>query len=361
MNDSAKPRLLFVYLKANSFVEEDLAFLNEHYDVRTFRFDAEKTSSVLGLLELWTRQLLWLLRELPEAELVFGWFADHHMALPVLMSRWFGVPAAVVLGGMDCNWVPELNYGVWDSRWRGPLVRWIVHRADLLPTVSPSLVEAEEQYSRWPERRRNGIEVHVPNLRTPHPVIRLGFDPDEWPMGPSTRSPVITTVAFIDSERTFRIKGIDLFLAAADRLPDATFQIVGISDRFAAALRENQDVSSNVELLSPRPRHELPHVYGQTSVYAQLSRVEAFGLVVGEAMLSGCVPVVSPVGQLPELVGEAGWIVDRPDPDEIASTLRQALDSNPAARQGARAHISEHFSWARRREHLLRVLEELRD
>lgn len=357
---SEQPRLLFVYLKPNSFVEEDWQTLQEHYDVRPFHFDADEATSALGLARLWTRQAWWLLRELPSADLVYVWFADHHAALPVLMAPWYDVPTAVVLGGMDCNWLPELDYGVWESRWRAPLVRWVVRHADVLPTVSPSLIEDEERYSNWPERRRNGIRVHVPDLETPHPVISLGFRPDEWPMGPAQRPDTITTAALVDSWRTFRVKGHDLFLAAARQMPEVSFRIVGVSSDFAAALRAKEGIPDNVALLPPRPRVELQTVYQETSVYAQLSRVEAFGLVVGEAMLSGCVPVVSAVGQLPALVGDTGMLVERPDPDAIAEDLRDALDRDAEARRAARTRIEEQFSMARREERLLDLLAVLR-
>lgn len=358
--DSSKPRLLFIFLKPTSFVSDDWGLLDEHYDVRAFHFDAEKATSAIGLGELWLRQLRWLLGELPDADLVFGWFADYHVALPVLLANWFDVPTAVVLGGMDCNWLPEYGYGVWDSRWRAPLVRWIVKRTDLLPTVSPTLIEAEEQFSKWPEPRRNGIRVYVPDLQTPHPVVPLGFRPADWPMGPPRREDIVATVALIDSWRTFKVKGIDLFLATARRMPDVLFRVIGVSSAFAARLRREIDVPANVELDPPRPRETLPEVYQETAVYAQLSRVEAFGLVVGEAMLSGCIPVVSGVGQPPELVGDVGEIVQRPDPDEIADAVHSALSKDEARRDAARTRIVDHFSMAQRSEALIGLLDQLR-
>jgi len=357
---SSSPRVLFIYLKETSFVQEDWILLEENYDVRAFHFDAEEATSIWGLLRLWIRQFIWLCRELPEAELTVCWFADHHALLPVLLAEWFGVPSAVILGGMDCNWLPEYNYGVWDSRWRAPLVRIVVRHASLLPTVSSSLVESEETYSNWPESRQNGIRVHVPTLDTPHPVIPIGFDPSVWPEGPPERSRQVTTVALIDSWRTFRIKGIDLLLAAATRLPESNVQVVGISSEFAGRLVGECAVPSNVDFHPPRPRGELREVYQKTSVYAQLSRVEAFGLVVGEAMLSGCIPVVSNVGQLPDLVGETGVIVERPDPDAIATAVDQAFSATPDARQQARSRIETRFPRRRRRNELLGVLEKLR-
>ena len=355
-----RPRLLFVYLTPASFVRDDHALLAEDYDIRTFHFDADEARTPLGLLRLAARQLRWLLRELPEADLVYGWFADYHMALPVLAARLAGVPVAVVLGGMDCNWLPELGYGVWESRWRAPLVRRIVRAADLLPTVSASLLASVERYSQWPAARRHGIEERVPALTTPRPVIPLGFRPGDWPMGPAERAPVVTTVAFIDSRRTFRIKGIDVFLETARHVPEATFQVVGVDPGFAETVRRTDEVPDNVALRPPRPRDELPAVYQKTSVYAQLSRVEAFGMVVGEAMLSGCVPVVSAVGNLPALVGEAGHVVERPEPARVADVIRTALQADESARTAARSRITEHFTLAQRKTRLRSALDDLR-
>ncbi|PSQ95846.1 MAG: glycosyl transferase family 1 [Bacteroidetes bacterium SW_9_63_38] len=356
----ARPSLLFSHMGFTSFVEDELALLRRHFDVRAFHFDAEKAASARGLIRLWIRQGEWLLEELPDADLVFGWFADHHVALPTLLARWFDVPVAVMLGGMDCNWLPEYDYGVWDSRWRAPLVRWIVRRADSLPTVSPTLIEAEEQFSNWPERRRNGIRIHVPDLQTPHPVVPLGFRPGDWPMGPVERASRVVTVAFLDSWRTYKVKGIDLFLAAARRMPDVDFRVVGVSGNFAAELRSKETIPNNVTLSPPRPRDHLSTVYQNASVYAQLSRVEAFGLVVGEAMLSGCIPVVSAVGQPPDLVGDTGGVVQRPDPERIAETIREELGGNGERRRASRARIVEQFSMDQRETRLVRLLNELR-
>ena len=60
---------------------------------------------------------------------------------------------------------------------------------------------------------------------------------------------------------------------------------------------------------------ELQDLYRRASVYVQASRHEGFGLAVAEAMLAGCVPVVMNVTAMPEVVGDAGVLIDSQDAD----------------------------------------------
>lgn len=64
-------------------------------------------------------------------------------------------------------------------------------------------------------------------------------------------------------------------------------------------------------------------LYTRSSVYVQLSRHEGFGLSVAEAMLAGCIPGVTRVGSLPEVVGDAGIYVDTKEPAEIARAIHE--------------------------------------
>ena len=360
-----RPRLLFICLAFTSFVKDDLALLRERYDVRVFHFDANRFSSrtgrLFGIVYYGVKQFLWLLRELPRADLVFGWFAGYHLVLPVLLARGMGKPAAVALGGTDSNWLPELEYGVYDSPWQAPLARWVLRRASLLLPVAEALIYSESRYATWPERRANGVQVHVPELKTPCEVVPFGFDPGAWPMGALDREPVVSTVALIASERTLRVKGVDVLFEVARELPDVTFQVVGIAEAYAPEVRARFDPPPNVRLLPPRPRSELPSSYANASVYVQLSRTEGMPNVLCEAMLCGCIPVGSDAAGIPHIIGEAGFVVDEPDASVIAGAIQEALGQGPEARRRARRRIKENFPVARRRKQLISRLEELRE
>lgn len=358
MTDPAtRPRLLFIYLKEMPFVAEDLQILRTAYDVRTFHFDAAQAKSFSGLVALVARQLAWLLRELPKADIIYGWFADYHLLLPVLLGKLYRVSVAIPLAGFDAIHLPELNYGVYDSPWRKRVVNVVLRVADLLLPVSETMIYTENQYSAYPEVLSNGIKAHVPGLQTPYEVIPFGYDPEDWPMGPMERPPSVCTVGFLPDDRTFRRKGIDLFFETARLLPEVAFEVVGVPAERHQPICEMYDPSPNVTLLTPVPREELTAIYGRTSVYAQFSRAEGQPNVLSEAMCCGCIPVGSDVFGIPETIGDTGVVVRTPEPEQLARAIRTALEKvSPEARRHTRQRVVQCFSLERRRSHLLNAL-----
>lgn len=77
------------------------------------------------------------------------------------------------------------------------------------------------------------------------------------------------------------------------------------------------------------------------------SHMEGFGLPVLEAMTAGVPVVVSNRGALPELVGDAGDVVDTATPEPLAAALARLID-DPRERQRRRETglaRARHFTW----------------
>lgn len=74
---------------------------------------------------------------------------------------------------------------------------------------------------------------------------------------------------------------------------------------------------------------DLPVLYRGASVFAFPSLYEGFGLPVAEAMACGVPVVCSNAASLPEVVGEAGLLVDATDADAFAAALERVL-TDPA-------------------------------
>lgn len=355
-----RPRLPFAYLRPTSFVRDDLALLGERYDVRPFAFGTGtgRLSRAAALAGGMARLAAWLRHEMPAASAAFGWFADYHTLPLVVAARQRDVPAVVALGGYDAMDLPELGYGVFGS-WRAPLARRVLRQATVVAPVSGSLVHSANRFLREPGSETQGINRFAPG-HAPAAAIPTGYDPDAWPLGPEPRAASVLSVGLIDSDRTFRRKGLDLLVEVARRVPEAQFSIVGLQIP-EAQVRARYQPPDNVTLRGPVEREALPALYGAASVYLQLSRAEGMPNVVCEAMLCGAIPVGSDVFGIPDAIGDAGVVVGTPDLDAIAGAVRQALGASAGRRRRARDRIATVFPRRRRAQALFGLLDGLID
>ncbi len=96
----------------------------------------------------------------------------------------------------------------------------------------------------------------------------------------------------------------------------------------------------------------------KTSVYVQASTHEGFGCSLAEAMLCGCVPVVSDRGAIPEVVGDSGIYVSPLEAETVAKGIREAtLVTTLGAR--ARNRVATLFPLEHRRRQLLESVEDM--
>jgi len=64
------------------------------------------------------------------------------------------------------------------------------------------------------------------------------------------------------------------------------------------------------------------------------------------------------VTAMPEVVGDAGVLIESQRPDDVADGVRRALDLRPDAARHARERILTAFPTERRRDGILRVVED---
>ena len=93
----------------------------------------------------------------------------------------------------------------------------------------------------------------------------------------------------------------------------------------AFALVGKLGLSERVRWLEDTPYASMPALYSAASVLATPSYYEGFGLPALEAMACGTPVVVANRSAMPEVVGEAGVLVDPDDDASIAAGLRRAL------------------------------------
>jgi hypothetical protein len=62
---------------------------------------------------------------------------------------------------------------------------------------------------------------------------------------------------------------------------------------------------------------------------------------------------------IPDAIGEAGFVVDAPEPAAIADAVRRALGAGAPKREAARAHVASRFGRRLRRERLFGLFDDL--
>jgi len=169
---------------------------------------------------------------------------------------------------------------------------------------------------------------------------------------------VVLTVARINRSTLDR-KGLRLVARTAAYLRNYRFIVAGRYDSDAAEVLHRESCGQ-VELPGYVADEELMRLYKGASVYLQPSYHEAFGCAVAEAMLWGCVPVVSDRYSLPEVVGKAGYYVSvDSSPQEIATVVKKAVLGPPPDGESPRDRILRCFPEGRRSEQLLALVAEL--
>jgi glycosyltransferase involved in cell wall biosynthesis len=322
-------RILYAHSRKASFVEIDREILAERYEVD----DLYQPGRLPHPLEL--------VRGVLRADLVFGWFASWHTFFPITLAWLLRKPSVMVIGGFDTANMPEIGYGHQRGGLRRWASRWIMRRAARLITNSDYSLAEIERNTPVPPARVTVVHHGVP-------------DPFGWPPGEKRREAL--TVGAID-RTTLMQKGQIPFVQAAVELPDVKFVFAGkwLDD----AVHELRALApSNVELTGWLSDADLHERYRSAAVYVQASRHEGFGLAVAEAMLAGCVPVVVNVTAMPEVVGDAGVLIDSQRPEEVAAGVRRALELDSEAGRRARERILDRFPMEGRREGIQRVVEQ---
>ncbi|NLH09277.1 MAG: glycosyltransferase family 4 protein [Chloroflexi bacterium] len=147
--------------------------------------------------------------------------------------------------------------------------------------------------------------------------------------------------------------------------PDLKLVIAGgkgwLEDPLYAQI-EALGLGDRVQFIGFAADEDLPALYSAAQVFAFPSLYEGFGLPPLEAMACGVPVVASRASSVPEVVGEAGVLIDPLDVDDLAGALARALADEALRAELTRRGLEQarRFSWAESarqlREHYARLL-----
>ncbi len=323
------PEVLYVHSGRETFVSLDQELLTSFARVKD-----------LYVPHKFPRDWLEYWRGVRRSEIVYCWFASWNSFWAILLTRLLRKTSILVVGGYDVANLPEAGYG----SQRGGLGRWISRTAmqladQLIPFSDFSSHEAIKVVPATSPRIRR-IYLGVPD-----PLGSL-------PAGPRER--LALTVGNVEWPNLKR-KGLEPFVRTAALLPDVHFVLAGAwKDDSIDYLRSI--ASPNLSFTGRLSDQKLIDTYKRSSVYIQASLHEGFGLSVAEAMLAGCIPVVTRAGSLPEIVGDCGYICETNLADEIARKIEYALSSSWENRIHTRDRILNGFPVHKRKLALMQLL-----
>jgi len=331
-------KILLVYRHLATFVKIDLNILRSKHEVHELHIRGHHFLDLATDMVRTIRCVFW-------ADVVFSWFGGYHALLPFIIGRLLGRKCIVIASGYDVAALPEINYGNMRSGIRKYIGFCVFHLAHMVLPVS----QFTEQ-----EVVRN-VKVSPGKLRMIYHGLDTSHVSDKHDLLMQRRG--VITVSSVKHDKLF-VKGLFTFVKVASQIPDTPFLLIGSwVDDSINTLRAI--APPNVEFVGPLFEGELLACMNSSKVYAQLSASESFGMAVAEAMLMGCVPVVTNCGALPEVVGDNGFYVPYDDLPATTEAILKALALGPETSARCRQQIIDKFPLEKRREQLLQVIRDL--
>jgi len=296
-----KQSILFVYVNYSSFVKADFEILSTFANVTKYQFKPGKGIFKTGIEVL--KELIFLIFNGFKFDSVFVWFGDYHSMLPVLFAKLFRKKSFVVIGGYDVSTLSEYKYGSFSNPIRAFFTRNTFRFVDICFPVADALRK----------------KLLVINPKANAETIATSVDAEKFNFSEYERPKTIITVSGTDNHQRLMVKGLDRFREFATCLPEFEFIIIGATDGVKSYF---EPLPANLTLLPPQQFDLLTQYYENASFYAQLSRSEGLPNALCEAMLCGCIPVGTNVGDIKITIGNAGLTIDDWKPEVLVDYIR---------------------------------------
>jgi len=173
---------------------------------------------------------------------------------------------------------------------------------------------------RWPGLPLDRVHV-IP------PLLHVDLPPP-WP-----RADVEPVAVFIGAFG--HLKGLDIVVDAASRLPQVRFEIITASP-------PPPTLSPNVAWLGPRARAEVLARLCSATVHVCPSTTESFGSVIVEALAAGVAQVVDAGSVTAEVAGDAALAIDGRDVEAVAAAVASLAGDDALRRTCAAAGVARY-------------------
>jgi glycosyltransferase involved in cell wall biosynthesis len=343
-----KPKLIYFYPNEASYVTKDLKILGENYTIVKLCVQPSKKWRLPFLMAYQKLICLWHFK----AKYIVCQFAGYHSLMPVIIGNILGIKTVIILGGSDCASFPEINYGNYRKKLLGWFTAKSIENAKILSPVHEKMIGYDYEYENF-SNERQGYSAFTKPTDALVKVIYNGFYTNVFKITGQRREKNFVAIAAYNRDAVYYLKGIDLLEKAALKFPETTFTVVGVSPQFLNKLRP-----SNLIFVPFVSAGELVEILNQHYFYCQLSISEGFPNALCEAMLCGCIPIVSNVCSMPDIVGNTGFVLRKRNEEllyEIIEDLLHRADLELLT-VASRNRVVENYSLETRKEELLKLL-----
>lgn len=162
------------------------------------------------------------------------------------------------------------------------------------------------------------------------------------------------------------LKGLIYLIRAYDALlkefPDLNLTVIGrLREGPTSEELEKRGIKEKVKFVTDLSGEEIAELYAISTIAVSPSVYEGFGFPAGEAMSCGIPLVATNGGSLPEVVGDAGIIVQHSNPRSLVNALKDLLNSPEKQKElsyKGRERVLERFTWKRAAKELVEVYKE---
>ncbi len=327
-----------------------------------------------------------LRRGYPDSE-VLEWPCRYHAGWRIPHQLWWDqgrIPWRALRGAVDVIHQPAFSGALCRTQ---PLVLTVhdllyVRHPEWLPTG-----RARWYWATWiPLTARHASAVIAPSEATKRDLVSLaGVPPDRISVVPHAVDPLFSRRPSDKETQTYRGRqGLTdpyvLYVGAIDRRKDwpgllrafarlrgaypsirlvVAGHVSGQRSDLTDAIR-TADLGQAVVLMGHVPDQELPTLYAGAELFVYPSWWEGFGLPPLEAMAMGVPVIAYRTSSLPEVVGDAGLVLDAPyDHVSLAKSMERVIADQPLRNglieRGFRQ--ASRFSWDRAAEQTMAVYE----
>jgi L-malate glycosyltransferase len=259
-----------------------------------------------------------------------------------VFHRIWNIPHIATIHGSDFNFIAR-------HKPLAPVCKFIIRHSDSI-TVNSTYMKQQ-------------LEIFAPESGEKIRVIPMGIDPGKYSQGTFSglkkkypaRHIILSVGRLIDWKGTIYL--IDAMPDVLRQFPDTMLIIIGAGPEKKMLVDRTNELGLENRIHFPGivDTEDLPFYYHGADIFVLPSinksgNTEAFGVVLLEAMASGCPVIGSDVGGIPDIIidGETGFLVPEQRADILAEKIvRLLLDDRlrEQFRQNGLIRIRENFLW----------------